>query len=427
MQQCPYCGASVPEDSRFCGRCGQPLYGASPHEPTARASANESQPGAPLEPTKLAGATPPPADPYQLTVPAAGAEPYPATQYAIPPYGTAPVAEPGGGTIFTPPPPPPPGVPEYPPLYSIPSESGRQRPQLPRRPLLIGAIVLAVVVVLAGVLVTFNQLGAGQRHPQLRVSSVYHVGTLPAGATGTSLQVSGEQFSSNSQVTFYLDGTPLTGVNAKTDSNGLVRVNVSVTDAWKVGQHTLTAADANNNRVQQGVTVVIVPQGQAHTPGPNGAPPDDASFKVNFTVTNGSQTVNGTFTITGHPDPAGGTVCASYANGMQDDGQPHTMSGVTSNGIRYQETMVATCRGTYRSGKISYEEVVSQDKIVFETLTGPVTCNAASHSITAEGSFVDAHNLKGTVKSPSYAITCDDGNSSSVQAASSTLTGQLAS
>src|SRR5579875_37319 len=201
MQQCPSCGASVPADSHFCGRCGRPLYGAAPHEPTARASINEGQPGSPLEPTRLAGATPAPADPYQLTVPAAGAEPYGATQYGVPPYGAGPVTEPAEGSVFTPP--PPPGIPEYPPLYTIPTETGGKRPQPPRRLLLIGGLVLAIVVVLAGSLVTFNLLGPGQRQPQLRISSSYHVGSLPAGATGTSLQVSGEQFASDSQVTFY--------------------------------------------------------------------------------------------------------------------------------------------------------------------------------------------------------------------------------
>ncbi|RAQ97211.1 hypothetical protein [Thermogemmatispora tikiterensis] len=291
--------------------------------------------------------------------------------------------------------------------------------------MLIGVVVVVVVLVVGGVVAAVNLLHLGQGQPQLRVSSAYHVGSLPAGATGTSLQVSGQQFASDSQVSFYLDGQSLPGVSAKTDDNGALKVNLSVTSGWKLGQHTLTAADASNNRVQQGVTVVIVPQGQAHTPGPNGAPSDDASFKIAFTASNGSSTQSGTFTVTGHPDPAGGTVCASYADGMQDDGQPHTLSGVTSSGIRYQETLVATCQGTYRGGKIIYKEIYSQDQVVFQTSLGNVTCSAAPHTAQADGSFVDATHVKGTLSGPAYSYSCDNGNSSQTQAVTGTWEGQL--
>jgi hypothetical protein len=276
-----------------------------------------------------------------------------------------------------------------------------------------------------GVLAALNLLHVGQEQPQLRVSSAYHVGGLPAGATGTSLQVSGQQFASDSQVTFYLDGQPLPGAKAKTDSNGALKVNLSVTSDWKPGQHTLTAADASNNRVQQGVTVVIVPQGQAHTPGPNGAPPDDASFKIAFTASNGLATERGTFIVTGHPDPAGGTVCATYADGMQDDGKPHTLNGVTSSGIPYQETLVATCQGTYRAGKIIYKEIYNQDQVVFETLQGNMTCTTAPYTAQVEGSFVDATHVKGTLSGPARSYSCDNGNSFQVQAVTGTWEGQL--
>ncbi|WP_141727748.1 zinc ribbon domain-containing protein [Thermogemmatispora onikobensis] len=422
MQRCPHCGATLPAGSHYCGQCGLPVYGARPHEPTERADAGVRSPGPTLDPARQAGSAPP--GPYQVTVPAAGADPYEATRYGTPPYGVGPETEPAREDLFTPPPPPPSSF-GYPPLYPIPPEGRNQRPPQRRPLMLIGVVVVIVVLVVGGVVAAFNLLHLGQGQPQLRVSSAYHVGSLPAGATGTSLQVSGQQFASNSQVTFYLDGQILPGVNAKTDSSGALKANLSVTSDWKPGQHTLTAADASNNRVQQGVTVVIVPQGQAHTPGPNGAPPDDASFKIAFTASSGSSTQSGTFTVTGHPDPAGGTVCASYANGMQDDGQPHTLSGVTSSGIRYQETLVATCQGTYRSGKIIYKEIYNQDRVVFQTSLGNVTCTASPHTVQAEGSFVDATHVKGTLSGPVYSYSCDNGNSSQVQAATGTWEGQL--
>ncbi|WP_052890736.1 zinc ribbon domain-containing protein [Thermogemmatispora carboxidivorans] len=421
MQRCPHCGATLPADAYYCGRCGLPVYGATPHEPTERADAGAHAPGPALDPTRQAG--PEPVGPYQGTVPAVGSDPYAMTKYGTPPYGVGPETEPAGKDLFTPPPPPPSSF-EYPPLYPIPPAGRNQRP-LRRPSLMLIGVVLVVVLVVGGVLVALNLLHVGQGQPQLRVSSAYHVGSLPAGATGTSLQVSGQQFASDSQVTFYLDGQPLPGVNAKTDSNGALNVKLSVTSGWKLGQHTLTAADASSNRVQEGVTVVIVPQGQAHTPGPNGAPPDDASFKIAFTASNGSATQSGTFTVTGHPDPAGGTVCATYANGMKDDGQPHTLNGVTSSGIRYQETLVATCQGTYRGGKIIYKEIYNQDQVVFQTSQGNVTCTTAPHTVQAEGSFVDATHVKGTLSGPAYSYSCDNGNSSQVQASTGTWEGQL--
>lgn len=421
MEQCPHCGATLPADSHYCGHCGLPLYGAAPHEPTERAGAGGREPGpAVLDPTRQAG--PLSGGPYPATVPEAASSPYAATVYGTPASGGGLETEPVRQDLFTPPPPPPSF--EYPPLYPVPPGPQSQRAPRRRSLLVIGALVVVVVLV-AGAIAVPSLLHLGRGQPQLKVSSAYHVGNLPAAATGVSLQVSGEQFASNSPVTFYLDGQALSGTQAKTDSNGALRVNLSVTNSWKLGQHTLTAADGSNNRVEQGVTVVIVPQGQAHTPGPNGAPPDDASFKIAFTASNGSQTQSGIFTVTGHPDPAGGTICASYANGMQDDGQPHTLSGVTSNGIRYQETLVANCQGTYRAGKIIYKEFYSQDQVVFQTSLGNVTCTAAPHTVQVDGSFVDATHVKGTLSGPAYSYSCDNGNSSQVQEVTGTWEGQL--
>jgi hypothetical protein len=152
-------------------------------------------------------------------------------------------------------------------------------------------------------------------------------------------------------VTFQLDGTPAPGNgSAQSDANGNVRMDLTVTDGWVVGKHTLTGRDANSFTTKVGVVVVIVPQGQAHTPGPNGAPADDMSFSLNVTIQrqNAStgehlQTWNETLLISSRPDPAGGKVCQSA-----DDGQPHTFNGDLGNGITYTEIYVWTCSGTYK-------------------------------------------------------------------------------
>ena len=67
-----------------------------------------------------------------------------------------------------------------------------------------------------------------------------------------------------------------------------------------------------------GVALKIVSQGQAHTPGPNGAPPDDQTFNINASVVpDGEVSYSIKLEVTGGPDPNGGSVCAPGADGSQ--------------------------------------------------------------------------------------------------------------
>ena len=196
----------------------------------------------------------------------------------------------------------------------LPSSPLPPRQQKPGRGLIIALIAVVVCVVLGAVTGAFLLL---QPHPQpvINVSSDYKVAATPAGASGTILHVSGQQFSSNAAVTFLLDGIPVPGNgSAQSDANGIVRMDLTVTEGWVVGKHLLTARDANNFTTQAGVAVVIVPQGQAHTPGPNGAPADDLSFSLKVIIqrqiaSTGEQlrAWNQTLIISSRPDPAGGT------------------------------------------------------------------------------------------------------------------------
>src|SRR5713101_6220193 len=129
-------------------------------------------------------------------------------------------------------------------------------------------IVIVVVVILAGA-------GAGlvyfltRPQPVINVTSNYKVGVVPAGSTSTVFHVSGQKFSGNSAITFLLDGTPAPGgPSAHSDANGNVNADLTITNGWPVGSHTLTAEDASNYKTNIGSAVTIVPQGQAHTPGP---------------------------------------------------------------------------------------------------------------------------------------------------------------
>lgn len=331
------------------------------------------------------------------------------------PYGQPPTAPPPPSYTPTAYPPYEPAIqPSYgqPPATPLPSSPLPPRQQKSGKGLRIALIGVVVCVVLGAVTGAFLLL---QPHPQpvMSVSSDYKVAATPAGASGTVLHVSGQQFSSNAAVTFLLDGIPVPGNgSAQSDANGLVRMDLTVTDGWTVGKHLLTARDANNFTTQAGVAVVIVPQGQAHTPGPNGAPADDVSFSLKVSIQRQNASTgeqlrawNETLIITSKPDPAGGTVCQS-----RDDGQSHTIKGDLGNGITYTDTYVWTCSGTYKGGKLSYTETVTSDKYDFST---GVSCTASGPYTYEhlEGSFTDHSTISGTYAGDGLSLNCNNGKS----------------
>ena len=266
-------------------------------------------------------------------------------------------------------------------------------------------IVLVFLLILAGLSAYFLK----RPQPMISVTSDYHVGSLPAGATNTILHVSGQKFSADSPITFLLDGVLVPGnTSAHSDTNGNVRIALIVTDGWSIGKHALTASDASNASNQN--NVVIVPQGQAHTPGPNGAPPDDMSFSLhtNIQVANavtGLQVgvLTDTLTIMGHRDPLGGTVCQST-----DNGQPQLQTGNTSSGVSYRETVTWSCSGSYKGGKLSYNETATSDKIDF---SNGVSCIAHMPYVAEhlEGTFSDHTTMSGTFSGDSVTADCNQG------------------
>ena len=271
-------------------------------------------------------------------------------------------------------------------------------------------IILAVILVLGagggGIAAYFLT----RPQPVITVISDFKVGSNPTGSTGTALHVSGRQFSGTSVITFLLDGTPVPGNQlVQSDADGNVRTDLTITSGWAVGNHTLTAKDAGGYTTKAGMTVAIVPQGQAHTPGPNGAPPDDSSFTLNANLqvqdaVTGQQlgTVAEALTISGKPDPAGGTVCQSV-----DDGQQHTSTGSTSNGLTYRETFVWSCSGTYKGGKLSYTEMATSDTVVFSNGVSCVTQPYVYQHI--EGTFSSHNTISGTLSSDSITVNCNRG------------------
>jgi hypothetical protein len=263
-----------------------------------------------------------------------------------------------------------------------------------------------IIVVVALVVVAAGAIGAAAHflappQPFISITSNYKIGNAPAGASGTILHISGQQFASNSAITFLLDGQVAPGnPSAHSDANGNFSADVTITAAWSVGTHTLTARDANNNSTKNGVSVTIVQPGQANTPGPNGAPPDDASFKVIAQIQAQSQdNTQETEIVTGHPDPTGGTVCQP-----EDNGQPIVSTRTTVNtSIPYQETSTYSCAGNYKGGTLTLTETFKSDVIVLSLSDGTTsTCTLNSPQIDEQlsGSYIGNNTFSGTITYP---------------------------
>jgi hypothetical protein len=158
---------------------------------------------------------------------------------------------------------------------------------------------------------------------------------------------------------------------------------------------------------------MIVSPGQAHTPGPLGAPPDDASFHVNANISAqfGSSapfTTQQTVIITGHPDPMGGSVCEGT-----DNGQPNMYTSSTfDTSTAYQETAVYSCTGTYKAGKFTYTQMLVSDVIKYYLATPVVTCTltSAQPNMELSGSYTSNNTFSGTISYPAISQTvyhCD--------------------
>jgi FHA domain len=321
-----------------------------------------------------------------------------------------------------------PGHPETIPAYKAPPEK-----KGPGRWLSILLFVVAAVVALGGIGVSAFLYLHPPLQPVINVTSDYKVGSTPAGAIGTAFHVSGQQFTNNSNVTFLLDGTPISNQRVvQSDSNGNIKTDLAVTGAWTVGKHTLTARDTQNNVTKAGLNVVIVPQGQANTPGPNGAPPDDMSFAMKVTIQRqyaqtGEQLEPWveSILVTGRPDPAGGSVYQE-----RDNGQPLTVSGDLGNGLTYTETVVFQNSGTYKAGKLSYTETTTSDKMtVYEGGSIIATCESKSPYSweQLEGTFSDRNTISGTYSSDSSTLVCSNGKQLTSIAETGTWTGTTVS
>lgn len=287
------------------------------------------------------------------------------------------------------------------------------------------AVIAAVVLGTLGVLVPHLL----PHHPTMSVGSPYNAQGMPVGASGTTLQVQGQGFSANSPIKFQLDSAPLQTQQTQSDSNGNVTVELAVTSAWGIGRHTLAAIDGSNVATK-GIEIEIVQPGQSNTPGPNGAPSNDASFTIQLTIQGRSFTEDPdlpqtyTLIVTGHPDPEGGTVCAS-----RDGGTPITAPGTSVNSdVTYTKIATYSCSGTYKDGMISYAETIQTQTVNYSdgfscSLTRPQPL------LQITGSYTNDHNFSGSVTEIAFndpsLYTCNTAGSAFNAADSGTWTGTV--
>ncbi len=134
----------------------------------------------------------------------------------------------------------PPAYADSQPAYGDPYGPYDAEPEPPRRGKKT-ALVLLLIVALLAALGGAAYLYLGSR-PTITVTSSYMVGTMPAGATSTTLHVSGSHFEAHSAVSFFIDGQPEPGQDVfQSDANGAVAGDLAITSDWPLGQHTLTA------------------------------------------------------------------------------------------------------------------------------------------------------------------------------------------
>jgi len=278
-------------------------------------------------------------------------------------------------------------------------------------------VLLLVLIVL---LLTGGGVGTGvyfatRPQPVIRLASDYTVGAISAGSTSTTFRVRGQKFSGNSDITVFLDGLPLPGgAPVQSDSDGNMAATLTVTGDWATGNHTITARDAAGYRTKAGVQIIVVVPGQAHTPGPNGAPSDDSSGHIVATNQFGDSM---TLIVTG--SPTGGTVCSE-----RDDGRARSQTGMARGGITYIETTAYTCNGTYNGGRITYTETATSSTIQY---SNGIHCSLHTpyRAMWVQGTFSHATYVSGTTSQDAVSVTCDHGvGTFTVDSSSGTWTGE---
>ncbi len=403
-QQPPMYGQSNPALPPY-GQVAQPTpaYGQMPQPPVPPAYEQaQSAPATPL----YGQSSNPSLPPYgQSSNP--GFPPYGQSNVSSPGYPayTPSMSDPNAPTAAYTPAPGQPYAPLAPGLLPYPQ---------PTQPQKKGGMKILIIALIAVLVLGLGGFGifyvVNLPKPTISISSQYQDGSTAAGASvsssATTFTVSGTKFSHSSTITFLLDGKAMPGNStAQSDSDGnLAKTTLTVTTDWTTGRHTITAKDAANYVTQTGVPISIVMAGQDKTPGPNGAPTDSATGTIAATIQGSSEATN--------LKVSNGTVCQD-----KDNGQPSSNSQTDPNdpATTITETRTTSCSGSYKAGKLTYTETVTNDKLVFTGgATNGVTCNAQTPYVLEhlEGTFTSATDINGSASSDQINLTCQIGSNS---------------
>jgi hypothetical protein len=290
----------------------------------------------------------------------------------------------------------------------------------------VALIVVAAVVLVAAVGGGIAYYLLSRPKPVITVTSDFKVGSTLVGSTSTAFHVSGQKFSSNSSITFLLDSQPAPGASlVQSDSDGNVQATLTVTADWNLGSHTLTARDASDYATLAGILLQIVAQGDAGTPGPNGSPTDSATFSLAITVNPKDAITNknlapltDNLSVNSPGNPNNAVVC----DAQYDTGQPQTGSGDAGSGVTFQDTIIFTCTGTYKSGQLEYKEIVTSWRRAF---SNGLTCTAQTPFTFQDlkGAFTDATKISGAFSSDSITFNCDNGGATTTDPITGSFTG----
>jgi hypothetical protein len=223
--------------------------------------------------------------------------------------------------------------------------------------------------------------------------------------------VLGYKFSGNSPITFLLDNNPIPQQpSVRSDDQGNFKADLPVTPVWSIGPHKLTARDDGSYLTKNVGDLTVVNPGEANTPGPNGAPSNDARFQLKVKITTtGASPKNYTkyVTVSGQPGQDGETVC----DPSTDTNQSSTTNGTLQDNTTYKTTAAYTCHGTYKAGKLSYTETSTSTKTDF---SDGLSCQSPSSFtfIQLDGAFTDANTASGNYSAPAYPLNCSKGGAS---------------
>jgi hypothetical protein len=225
----------------------------------------------------------------------------------------------------------------------------QRKPPFLNKGLIIAIIAVVILASTGGLGLIF--LKPQPPTPTISMTSDYRDSGKIAGSgssttDGTIFRVTGQNFATNSSITFLLNDTTINkDTQTVSDGNGNFSESLKVTSDWHIGQHTLTARDASNNKTDTGVPLIICEQGDCGTPGPNGAPTNTATFTITVHVSKDNIDSPETLTINSQGKPA---VCSSRDDGSQ---QLFSPTSPNSNITKVKNYSTYACSGTYKAAR----------------------------------------------------------------------------